>query len=700
MQLYISIIIFISIFCVLSVVASMLLRKDKMKGLNKEMIIKTFLFYFAMYYGIIAMFKVLIGEKEETLFESFWDLQTLTYIHYGIPLLVISLIIPLVIRIIFKQKEQLVIVIADAIIFAELMVCLVCGIKLDNIIYVGLCVIAAVATLGYIALKKEDGECAKSEEKNESLTICAWVLWLTLTVISIPNEMYLTNISEFPIAYWRFLGVILFYTVLVGAVGIIGSAFFLPSRFKKVMALTLMGYSVMGYIQSMFLNGELAVMDGDIQVWPMSKTIINAVIWIIGISVFCVVGYYKSKFIKFFKGICLYIVAIQFVSLIVLLLTSDLSEQKTGDALLTEGALSISEKNNVIVFVLDKFDGKVMDEILSEGKQFVEPLKDFIYYENATSPFVRTSLALPYLLTGTEWNDELAVEEYEAYAFQNSSVIQDLVKRDYRVGIFSDVIFMDDSVKNYISNYANGVERKCNIAGTINIMTKCSRYRMAPFGAKKYYTYYSDDIVEDMVKNEGIWYTNNDMLFYNMLKNEGLSIAEEEDKEGAFLFYHMFGAHPPFRMTQDLRQVDDWESSMISQAKGSLKIVYNYMEQLKELGKYDETTIVIIADHGLEIDLVARDNLTSIPLILVKEANQSQDELRISSAPVSQAEFIPTIMKAIGVEYEQYGRTFAEVPENESNERKHTSACDAYREDYVIKGSVKDPENWTLIFSE
>lgn len=40
-------------------------------------------------------------------------------------------------------------------------------------------------------------------------------------------------------------------------------------------------------------------------------------------------------------------------------------------------------------------------------------------------------------------------------------------------------------------------------------------------------------------------------------------------------------------------------SSRNAQGTGSLKIVYEYLEQLRALGKYEDTTIIITADHGV-----------------------------------------------------------------------------------------------------
>ena len=158
-------------------------------------------------------------------------------------------------------------------------------------------------------------------------------------------------------------------------------------------------------------------------------------------------------------------------------------------------------------------------------------------------------------------------------------------------------------MKDIVSNYEDNVQRTCNMWDLFSVMTQASRYRMAPFIAKNYYQYDSSDI-ELLVVNDKITNIENDLPFYNKLIREGLCVSEDTEMQSAFRFIHMHGAPPPYIMTEDFQYLeydarrDDGWGSGVSQAKGALKIVYEYIEQLKGLGKYDDATIIITADHG------------------------------------------------------------------------------------------------------
>lgn len=687
MQQNFEIVLFIIIWSLISTGISFSLRKKKDE--KKSYGFQTFFYYFVAYYGIMSVVKMVLGDLKETLFESLWDAQISTYIHYGIPLMIISVIMPFLMKLVFKEKDNIVISMMNSMFFAEITVAFILGIELWNSIYSILFVIAGVVAIVYGWIDKN--KCY--EKKDVSLAICSWGVWIVLTVFSIPNELYLTNINEFPITYGRFLISIIIGGVIIGVVAIWGSIKFLTPCLYKVICLFIFSVSVMGYGQSMVLNGKLTAMDGEVQIWSIGQQIFNSIIWVITISVIYLCYKIKESNIKkIYKGIAIYIMAIQVVSFVVLIFSTDIGLQKVEEALTTQSATEISSEKNVLVFIVDRFDGETMDEIISENSSFVEPLKDFTYYENATCQFARTSMAIPYLLTGVEWPNGMGELEYPTYAYKNSSVLHDMVQNGYDIGIYTDISFVNDMVTKDISNYSESVERKCNIFGTVRIMMQCAKYRMAPFAVKSYYSYYTRDIIENMVDSKGVWNVDNDIPFYNLIQENGISVMNKDKQKGAFRLYHLYGAHPPYRMTDDLRIVDDWESSLIEQAKGSLKIIFCYIEQLKAVNKYDDSTILIIADHGIQIGSNEGDN--PIPLILVKEAGKSQETLQISEAPVSQKEFLPTILDAMDIDRSMYGRTYSEVPLEEVNERMHANIWDNSIDTYIISGNAKNPDNW------
>ena len=164
----------------------------------------------------------------------------------------------------------------------------------------------------------------------------------------------------------------------------------------------------------------------------------------------------------------------------------------------------------------------------------------------------------------------------------------------------------------------------------------------------------------------------------------------------------MRGPHGPFYLSDDVKyEPTGREATVSSQGRGSLRIVYEYLEQMKELGIYDDATIIITADHGqgyiLDSDKTSgKPDRTSRPIFIVKKPNEQGEAMRISNAPVSQAELIPTILGAVGADGSDYGRTFEDISENEERERMYVDVYSYFTVQYTIHGDAADLDNWDI----
>ena len=147
----------------------------------------------------------------------------------------------------------------------------------------------------------------------------------------------------------------------------------------------------------------------------------------------------------------------------------------------------------------------------------------------------------------------------------------------------------------------------------------------------------------------------------------------------------------------DSRRDEHWGSGM-SQRKGALKIVYEYLRQLKELGKYEDALIMITADHGFT-EVLSDENGTmksiSYPILFVKEPGETHDEMAVSVAPVSHADMLATIQKKLGILVSE--PTLKEIGEQEERIRYMKVSTPGEFEKYEINGEAGRIEDWRLL---
>lgn len=644
--------------------------------------------------------KAFLGGSENTLFESFWDIEVRTYMNYGIPLLAFSLIAPVIIRFLFKGKGVKLISSFDAFVFIALILVLLLRGKLSNSGYcVAFVTSMCIALLYSVFYKGEMEYIGKGEYRKCILGILPVIgAWIVTIGIYLPNELYLANYDQFSGSYGMFLAITFFGSIVCGLAMLLAGIFLLSKKLFKIFSLLLAGIICMGYLQTMFLNGELKALDGVDQIWSVGTQVVNIVIWILVILLIVVVGYKKELVEKGCKVLCLYIALIQTVTLGVLIITTDYNGEQSQEAMTTKGSLELAQDGNVLVFVLDCFESSWFEDIMEEDASIIEPLADFTYYRNGTSQFAHTDNAIPYMLTGVAWREDIA-GSYPGYAYENSDALSKIAEQGYDIGIYTGAAYLSEAAKALTTNYNDNVRRVYAPVETLELMTKASMYKMVPFILKPAYVYYSGDVFS-LAKSDEVWNIDNDLPFYhNLIKNE---LFVNEELENAFRFYHMRGPHAPFYLSGDIKyEPTGREVTVTSQGSGSLKIVFEYLQQMKELGLYDDATIIITADHGqgyiLDSDKTSgKPDRTSRPIFIVKKPNEHGETLKISDAPVSQAELIPTILEAMGADYSDYGRTFEEILEEENRERMYVDVYSYFTVQYTINGDAADINSWDI----
>ncbi len=95
--------------------------------------------------------------------------------------------------------------------------------------------------------------------------------------------------------------------------------------------------------------------------------------------------------------------------------TKEPDQVNVADLRMTEdGLFTVSEKSNVIVFVLDFTDTKQMSQIMQEHPEEFNDWTGFTWYNNVAGSMVPTRYGVPFLLTGQlpQQGELLAVPRY------------------------------------------------------------------------------------------------------------------------------------------------------------------------------------------------------------------------------------------------------------------------------------------------
>ena len=482
----------------------------------------------------------------------------------------------------------------------------------------------------------------------------------------------------------------------------------------------LFAITIAAYVQSLFMNGGMMPADGGFIGWTdwyfVSKMITSGIVWLAIIAAALFIGKQNpQRFLKATTAIACAIAVVQLVGVAsVAIESSETAVDEQGKPYVTKGALlSVSPRSNVVVFVLDTYDTAILEEIRGEDPNALADFEDFTYFRNSAGTMIPTTNAIPNMLTGLKPAPGQDIAEYRATKYEKGTFLGDVYARDYSIGLYTDSLMMDFSNSADLETTKMTVnvhpvsQAPIDVWRTFVAMEQCALYRESPWVFKPTFWYYTSDINNRMIANsdtvelDDSLYELDDAAILDMIRTRGLEVVDD-GKAGAFRFIHLFGPHFPFSVDENGDFVGTNQTDQIAQAKGSMKVVTEYMNRLKELGLYDSATIIVTADHGvwrLSDDPVG-DPIS--PIMLAKPAKDASGSTRapaqLSEAPVSHDDLQATVIAAIGGDHAKYGSTLFEI--SDPNRVRYfdalTNAGDEGQRfvEYAITGDVLDLSNW------
>lgn len=492
-------------------------------------------------------------------------------------------------------------------------------------------------------------------------------LFLVVTyAIFTPSSLFLGNISEFSLHYIDIVPVILCMALFLFAVIYFIAVWLIREKMLPFYVALIFSITVAAYIQSNFLNAKLPILDGTLILWEEYHTenIISTFVWVFCIAVvFAAVHFGKEKSEKVIKYLSFFFSAVQLASLVVLIIMNPLGDDASY-GFSKEGEFTVGSEENVIIFIIDTLQEDVFEEYLASDAYTQDgTLSDFTLFDNAVSGGAPTAVAMPLFLTGSEYEPSRPFKDYVTEAWNETSLYHDLHENGYDVRLYSATVdifgFPEGTFDNYTVIGDNWIE---NYAGFGSSLYQLVNYLLMPQFLKESF-WLSTEMLLYHINNTD--YQLNDVYFHNDFVDAGETL--QPDYKKAFRLYHLNGLHPPYSMTEDFDRV--WSFGVAEQTvlRGDMRIIYAYINEMKRIGVYDKSTIIIAGDHGRH----SHDNPETNPAVLIKLPMETH-ELAYNSAPIHFRNISATIAGTIMSDYSAYGPSVYDITDESDVERLHT----------------------------
>lgn len=454
-----------------------------------------------------------------------------------------------------------------------------------------------------------------------------------------PLEIYMNNKIEFWFDYsvlqpellelcWTFLKV---GFLIVIACYVIHKKLYNGALFIGVTSLVIL------YLQGNYFASKLPGMDGSEIDWTnympeMEQSAILCLLVIIIVAIlFRVLKNKKFTYVVDFT--CVLITAMLAISLMDINKKQNGTEKKNDNYAISKiNEYDYSSDKNFIIFIVDAFDSSTFNNIVSENDEYKEMFDGFTYYPDTVCAYPYTSRSIPFIMSGKWYENKGDFKDFESQAVAESPILNSLEEQGYRLDAYEDEFLYDED----LSRYSNVIETETMLSNKYKLRDEelnIALFKYMPYFLKGNYEVNLDSFNElKKTKESDIeYFSMSDTDFYDDLLNTEITTTDQK----VFKFIHIEGAHIPFNLDENVNGIEG--GTYVQKQKATLTILNQYMQKLKESGVYDNSTILIMGDHGYDPNTdneYATIECRSNPLLMVKSTGEHH-ELTWSDAPIS-----------------------------------------------------------------
>lgn len=274
-----------------------------------------------------------------------------------------------------------------------------------------------------------------------------------------------------------------------------------------------------------------------------------------------------------------------------------------------------------------------------------------------------TNRSVPYILFGKLYDNSLYYRDYLNRAVCESPLLKKLKEEKYDVRVYSDILQASDVSNDDFQNFIDMTRMK-NPVKFCKMLLKLTALRYAPYDLKRFCLLSQEDIYFDTLKtddgNENDYYSSNNADLYNRIKDFNIVLVDHN----CYRFIYADGAHVPWRYDGKMNEIEDgtYKDGM----ECSLFLAEKYIEKLKNAGVYDNSVIIFLSDHGVNLANPMGQENKQHSVMLIKGINEHHS-LIMNDAPISHADLQEAYIRLLN------GKNSLEVFEwKEGEERTRT----------------------------
>ena len=516
-------------------------------------------------------------------------------------------------------------------------------------------------------------------------------LFMALTIgFFAPSHIFLTNQIEFSFLYREIVFSLLLITLMFFIFIFLVLFLFQKIKYKSIgnrLIALVFAIGVLLWFQGNFLVRNIGVFDGTKLDWNKLQEFmgIDRFIWCSFIFLFII---FEHKLRKKITMVCIFLLSLQFLYFIQTAITYHTNLSYKRYEIDQSQKFVFSNKKNIIVLLLDSTQTDVFSQVLKEDSNYLEMLRGFKYYPDTLGGYPTTYPSVPLIFTGKYYKNEKPIQEFIEKSYLNNSLLSELKNNNIRTEVYSTgpKIYFDKSIIDNIRPKRTNIFALDNIKYFLQIYDTVF-FRFLPTELKR--SWIDNKNIRQYFKSP-IGSNDDSMIepnldFINSFKNKAIV----QINNPIFKYFHLNGSHPPFIMNKDLSYKKGPENGQIEdykeQVRAMMTIIKIFLDKLKQINAFDNSIIVILADHGVG-DVIHQSNTDytdlyinqvfndvkgkALSLLLIKPEN-SKEDFEIKNTQATLGDVAKTVLGMLNIKNTMPGIDLSTNILNKSRIRKY-----------------------------
>ncbi|NIS89162.1 MAG: sulfatase-like hydrolase/transferase [Woeseiaceae bacterium] len=563
---------------------------------------------------------------------------------------------------------------------------------------------------------------------NVGITAALAAILLLTVAVFVSLTIYSGNVSEFSIAWpWLLVTYLPYVTIAVLALALPGA--FLGkdalSRYWAVLA----ALGCLAWLQGNILVWNYGALDGRSIAWTAGawRGVLDAAIWI---GVLTVAVRFYTRFGRTLVMCAIAVFAMQTVGAALTLVSGNgellVREDVFAEPENTASIFELSDKANVVHIVMDGFQTDIFRNILDgeHGDSIIDELRGFTLFEQNLGAYPYTQLTIPALLTGKLYRNEVPMDDFVEAALRGDTILGAALDAGYEVDIAAPIgIGNVYSAARHTNLYGItpgfSFNRDDIVALESAKLADLALFRVVPHFVKA--LVHRDElwIFQARARSEEYLHIQyfSDVAFLNQMA-ENLSVGRSSP---VYKLIHVMLAHKPTVGTASCKYAGrqpTTRETVVEHATCGLLRVAAILRKMKELGAYDNSLIVLMADHGAWVpidgfqghetsaaEITAMTVAMASPMLAAKPP-AATGALQVSGKPTSIIDVPATIANILGVDSSFPGNPAFGALAGEERDRFHAlygfgnnPDAPGYlfpMQEFRVSGDSHDASNWHI----